>query len=359
MFLGKAFLTFLILASPAVLMAQESIIPLIYDTTVNTQQTQITINGTGFGTREPKVSLGTAQLTVTAHSDTRITATIPAATPAGAYLLTVQNGSTFLAALFTTTIGQIGPAGPAGLPGPAGAPGPAGPPGGVGPAGPAGAVGPAGPAGAVGPAGPAGAVGPAGPAGAVGPAGPAGAVGPAGPAGAVGPAGPAGAVGPAGPSGPTGATGTAGPAGPAGPAGGGVSAATYIASFTNPGSGAGTTFFASPTTPSSGTDISKNTEIAGTTQANFVSSPVACTVAALNVGVNNYNTSGSDITKITVYKNTAATTMTCSVTTDGNASGCTDSIHTFTVVQGDSLALGFSETNSNPFNMVTVGLVCQ
>jgi hypothetical protein len=332
MFLGKAFLTFLILASPAVLMAQESIIPLIYDTTVNTQQTQITINGTGFGTREPKVSLGTAQLTVTAHSDTRITATIPAATPAGAYLLTVQNGSTFLAALFTTTIGQIGPAGPAGLPGPAGAPGPAGPPGGVGPAGPAGAVGPAGPAGAVGPAGP---------------------------AGAVGPAGPAGAVGPAGPSGPTGATGTAGPAGPAGPAGGGVSAATYIASFTNPGSGAGTTFFASPTTPSSGTDISKNTEIAGTTQANFVSSPVACTVAALNVGVNNYNTSGSDITKITVYKNTAATTMTCSVTTDGNASGCTDSIHTFTVVQGDSLALGFSETNSNPFNMVTVGLVCQ
>jgi hypothetical protein len=51
--------------------------------------------------------------------------------------------------------------------------------------------------------------------------------------------------------------------------------------------------------------------------------------------------------------------MTCSVTTDGNAGGCTDSTHTFAVVQGDSLALAFVETNSNPFNMVTVGLVCQ
>src|ERR1700677_4568894 len=138
MFLAKAYLTFFLLASPAVLMAQESIIPLVYDTTVNTQGTQITINGAGFGTREPKVSLGTAQLTVTAHSDTSITATIPGATPAGAYLLTVQNGSTFLAALFTATLGQIGPAGPAGIPGPAG------PAGGVGPAGPAGGGRPAG-----------------------------------------------------------------------------------------------------------------------------------------------------------------------------------------------------------------------
>jgi hypothetical protein len=82
-------------------------------------------------------------------------------------------------------------------------------------------------------------------------------------------------------------------------------------------------------------------------------------VTALNVGVNNYNMSAADTTTITVYKNTVATTMTCSVSTDGNAAGCTDSTHTFAVVQGDSLALGFVETNSNPFNMVTVGLVCQ
>jgi hypothetical protein len=99
--------------------------------------------------------------------------------------------------------------------------------------------------------------------------------------------------------------------------------------------------------------------IASSTQANFLTSPVACTVAALNVGVNNYNTAATDTTTIKVYKNAVATTMTCSVTTDGNGLGCTDSTHTFTVVQGDTLALGFTETNSNPFNMVTVGLVCQ
>jgi IPT/TIG domain/Collagen triple helix repeat (20 copies) len=338
MFASKISLIFLLLASPAILMAQETIIPLIYDTTVNTQQTQITIHGTGFGTREPKVSFGTAQLTVTAHSDTSITATIPAATPAGAYLLTVQNGSTFLAALFTATIGQVGPAGPAGIPGPAGPPG---------------APGQAGPAGSAGPAGPPGTAGPTGPPGSVGPTGPPGSAGPTGPPGSAGPAGPAG------PSGPTGSPGPAGPTGPAGPAGGGVSAATYIASFTNPGQGAGTTFFAPPTFPSNGTNISDNTAIASSSQANFLSSPIACTVSALNVGVNNYNTPGSDTTKITVYKNMAATTMTCSVSTDGNAGGCTDSTHTFTVVQGDSLALGFVETNSTPANMVTIGLVCQ
>jgi hypothetical protein len=47
------------------------------------------------------------------------------------------------------------------------------------------------------------------------------------------------------------------------------------------------------------------------------------------------------------------------VNTDGNGAGCTDSTHTFSVAQGDSLALGFVETDSYPFNMVTVGLVCQ
>jgi Collagen triple helix repeat (20 copies)/IPT/TIG domain len=335
MFLGKAFLTFLLLASPAVLMAQESIIPLVYDTTVNTQGTQITINGAGFGTREPKVSLGTAQLTVTAHSDTSITATIPGATPAGAYLLTVQNGSTFLAALFTATIGQIGPAGPAGAPGAPGAPG------------------------STGPTGPPGSPGATGAPGAPGATGPPGAPGATGAPGSPGATGAPGAPGSTGPTGPPGSPGATGPAGPPGPAGGGISAATYIASFTNPGQGANTTFFAPPNTTSFQFDISKNTVIASSSQANFLSSPVICTVSALNVGVNNYSLPGSDTTKITVYKNTVATAMTCTVTTDGTASGCTDSTHTFTVGPGDSLALGFVETNSTPANMVTIGLVCQ
>jgi hypothetical protein len=118
-------------------------------------------------------------------------------------------------------------------------------------------------------------------------------------------------------------------------------------------------FDASRTIPSYATDISMNTAIASISQANFITSPVTCTVAALNVGVNNYNTPAADTTTITVYENTVATTMTCSVNTDGNGVGCTDSAHTFTVAQGDTLALGFSETNSNPFNMVTRGLICQ
>ena len=82
-------------------------------------------------------------------------------------------------------------------------------------------------------------------------------------------------------------------------------------------------------------------------------------MAALNVGVNNYSSPAADTTKIQVYKNQVATTMTCSVSTDGTSGGCTDSTHTFAVFQGDSLALGFKETNTNPFNLVTVGLVCQ
>jgi len=37
----------------------------------------------------------------------------------------------------------------------------------------------------------------------------------------------------------------------------------------------------------------------------------------------------------------------------------TDTTHTFSVAQGDSLAIAFHETNSLPSNMVTVALVCQ
>lgn len=90
-----------------------------------------------------------------------------------------------------------------------------------------------------------------------------------------------------------------------------------------------------------------------------MSSPVACTMAALNVGVNNYYSAGSDTTTILVWKNAVATSMTCSVTTNGNRSGCTDSSDTFSVAQGDMITFSFVETNANPYNNVTVGLVCQ
>jgi hypothetical protein len=212
----------LLLASSVVVTAQENLLPIILDVTENVQGTQITINGTGFGPKLPKVLLGTTALTVTQSTNTAITANLPLATPAGAYLLTVQNSETSLLTIFTADIGQIGPVGPQGpagatgpmgVPGLPGAMGLSGPQGVAGPSGPVGAPGPVGPVGPVGQPGPQGVAGPIGPAGAPGPVGAIGPVGPQGPVGVAGPPGVTGAVGPAGPSGPTGPTGATGPQG--------------------------------------------------------------------------------------------------------------------------------------------------
>ena len=179
----------------------------------------------------------------------------------------------------------------------------------------------------------------------------AGATGPAGAAGAAGVQGPPGV---AGPSGPTGATGATGATGPAGASGGGVDAVSFAMQFTNPGSGSpGTNYYFSPLY-SSGT-YTGNTTIGG----NIVAMPTACTMSALNVGVNNYNAPGSDVTTLTVYKNGSVTTMSCSVTTNNNGSSCQDKTHTFAVAGGDSISVAFSESNINPFNKVVVNLVCQ
>lgn len=227
----------LFIASPAVLTAQFDHSTDILSVTENTQGTQITIDGNHFGNGTPKVFLGATELTVTTHSDTSITADLPAGIAAGSYLLGVDTGHGQHFTTFTAAVGQIGATGPAGPQGPAGAPGPQGPqgatgaPGAQGPAGPQGpqglpgAAGPAGPIGATGatgaqgPAGPPGPQGQTGPQGVAGPAGQTGPAGPAGPTGNTGPAGPVGPTGAAGPAGPAGATGATGPAGPEGPQG--------------------------------------------------------------------------------------------------------------------------------------------
>jgi hypothetical protein len=159
--------------------------------------------------------------------------------------------------------------------------------------------------------------------------------------------------GPAGPSGPT------GPAGPAGASGGGVNSIVYTTEFINPGTGAGTTFYLSPLSHTSSLIAASNGAIASGTEANFSASPVACTMSALNVGVNNYNTSVVDTTTITIYKNLVATSMTCAAATNGSSSSCKDISHTFSVASGDSISIAFVETNATPFNKVTVELVCQ
>lgn len=174
----------------------------------------------------------------------------------------------------------------------------------------------------------------------------------AGATGAIGPQGPAGVEGPTGPTGATGATGAQGPAGQNGT---GINAVTFDTDFENPGSGAGTTFYVSPIYGSSGINTTNNASIT----SNFTAMPVACTMSALNVGVNNFQAAGSDTTTIAVYHNGSVTSMTCSATTNGNGTSCRDTTHTFSVSAGDLISVSFIETNANPFNKINVELVCQ
>ena len=357
------------MAAPSILLGQETLLPVVANVTENAAGTQIIINGAGFGKTTPAVSLSGVNLTVVSSTDTVVTANLPGSMAAGTYLLDVQNTRTRLLGFFTAAIGQSGAAGPQGPAGPQGLPGPMGPAGPAGANGAAGAAGPAGPAGSAGLTGPAGPIGPAGATGLAGPAGPIGATGPAGPsgpagatgltgpAGATGATGPAGATGAAGPAGPSGPTGETGPAGPAGSLG--LPGAIFSAAFTNPGTGAaGTVYYLAPdtlTSPAAGNNVS----IASSTEGNFAVVPAACTVSALNVGANNYYSAGSDTSTITVYKNSAATSMSCSVTTDGAGSSCSDTTHTFTVAGGDILSFAYRETNINPYVKLSTMLICQ
>ena len=134
---------------PTMAVADVDRIPVIVSVTENTAGTQITINGSDFGQRIPKVYLGTEELTVATSSTSEITADLPSGIAAGAYLLRVQDGW-FHTVFFAADIGQVGATGPQGPQGPAGPPGLTGP---QGPAGPQGATGPAGPTGSQGPAG--------------------------------------------------------------------------------------------------------------------------------------------------------------------------------------------------------------
>jgi len=254
--------------------------------------------------------------------------------------------------------GPIGPQGPAGAIGPAGPQGPQGAAGANGATGATGPIGPAGPAGVTGPAGPIGAQGTVGATGAAGPAGPQGAAGATGAKGETGPAGPQGPVGPEGPAGPNGTNGATGAQGPPGE-GIGINAFRTLMSFTNPGSGSNnTTYYFDPST-SPFSNFVGQTSISGVDADFFFVAPSACTLTALNVGVNNYYSAGSDTTSITVYLNGAATAMHVSVATNGNKNSASDTSHPFAVSAGDMLTVAFSESNINPYNKISVGLVCQ
>jgi hypothetical protein len=166
----------------------------------------------------PKLTLGSAELSIVSATATHIDALLPVGVAPGSYLLTLtlaksrndRSDDNSKYEEFWVTIGAAGAAGKDGVAGPQG---PAGPMGATGAIGPQGSQGLAGAKGDPGPQGPAGNAGPAGPSGPAGPGGKQGENGLDGKEGARGPEGP---VGPAGQDGPIGKDGATGPAGPAG-----------------------------------------------------------------------------------------------------------------------------------------------
>jgi hypothetical protein len=103
-------------------------------------------------------------------------------------------------------------------------------------------------------------------------------------------------------------------------------------------------------------------------QLAFLAAPAACTVRSFTVNAITTNVVSiieADTTTFTVIKNDAPTSMMCAITngtTPDVTSSCSDSAHTFTVVQGDRISLRFSETlTDSNFNIVSYGttLVCQ
>jgi type VI secretion system Hcp family effector len=114
----------------------------------------LTIRGSGFGNRAPRVTLAGEPLPVLSSGPFEVLASLPLGVEPGSYRLTVSRGRgegksdtfdvTLGAAGAAGPPGPEGPEGPAGLPGPQGLPGVPGQPG---PPGPAGAPGPPGPPG--------------------------------------------------------------------------------------------------------------------------------------------------------------------------------------------------------------------
>jgi hypothetical protein len=120
----------------------------IYSTVVNSQKSQLTIEGNNFSPSglAPTVVFAHTPLVLASFTNEKAVAQLPTGFGAGTYSLTVMNSSSQSAA-FSVTLGAVGPTGPSGPTGPQGITGPAGA---QGPLGPAGAQGPAGPQGSPG-----------------------------------------------------------------------------------------------------------------------------------------------------------------------------------------------------------------
>jgi hypothetical protein len=174
----------------------------------------------------------------------------------------------------------------------------------------------------------------------------------------VGAVGPVGAIGPTGSTGTTGATGPAGPAGPTGATGSITNGFVWSGSLSN--QGLGTEFVPPLSQP--------NVTYPSSSQISFLAAPTACTMLSLTVNAITTNLVSpieAETTTFTVIKNDTATSMTCAIsnTTANNTTySCSDSTHTFPVLQRDRISLRVAETlTDGAYDMVNFGttLVCQ
>jgi hypothetical protein len=93
---------------------------------------------------------------------------------------------------------------------------------------------------------------------------------------------------------------------------------------------------------------------------NAVILPEACTVTFLKVAAYNFSGAGSDTLTYTVWHNGSATSMGCSLTVAAGAkASCTDTTHTFSVADLDTLTLAIGQTNDVPYVQSTTSLFCE
>jgi len=358
--------------------------PVVLSAVINNSTKQITITGASFspaGTA-PTVALDNTTLSVVSFTNQSAVANMLAGLKAGSYRLSLTNSSSETA-IFTVTIGAVGPQGPTGPTGPPGPTGPQGSPGATGPQGPTGATGPQGPQGNAGTNGntvwngttpPPGTTGVNGdfyldtttdclygpkasgawPTTCVPVVGP---QGPVGPQGTTGPQGSTGDTGPQGPTGTTGATGATGPQGPAGPPGpiGGSGTAYAVPVWTNSTTLGNSLLFQSggnigigTTTPAAKLDVTGNINTSGNLEfagIPVISMPGGAAQANVALGIQtlvsvttgNYNTA-SGIAALnantTGYENEASGAEALCANTTGNTNTAIGAFSLFSNTSG-------------------------
>jgi hypothetical protein len=89
--------------------------------------------------------------------------------------------------------------------------------------------------------------------------------------------------------------------------------------------------------------------------------PVACTITSLTLRLDAINSAGANLVTVTLYKNGSATTMTASavVSTAGAFAIATDTTHTVSVAAGDSLSIGYVQSNNAEVVRIGVATRCQ